>query len=215
MSLLEQLKTAPLVHVQQRRELAELFGFETRNKYEIMNAQGQSIGFCAEQQKGLLGFLFRQFLGHWRSFELHFFDQNRRVEMTATHPFRWFFQALHVKGPTGKDIGSIERRFAIFAKHFDVHDEFGRLKFEMRSGFLSFWTFPFTDARGREVAVLRKRWSGGLKEFFTDADNFQIEFQSPDLSAEERLLILASAIYVDLLYFEAKGNGGGIRFFED
>ena len=67
------------VIVKQKRELAELFGFETRNKYEITNTDGNLLGYCAEQQKGLLGFLFRQFLGHWRSFELHFYDADRKV----------------------------------------------------------------------------------------------------------------------------------------
>ena len=36
--------------ITQRRELAELIGFETRNKYEIKNEQAQVIGFCAEQR---------------------------------------------------------------------------------------------------------------------------------------------------------------------
>ena len=38
--------------VQQSFELWEFFGHETRNKYEILNADQQLIGFAAEQQKG-------------------------------------------------------------------------------------------------------------------------------------------------------------------
>ena len=63
--------------VRQRAELAELLGFETRNKYSIEGEQGQALAFAAEQQKGTLGFLLRQFLGHWRSFEIQFFDPLR------------------------------------------------------------------------------------------------------------------------------------------
>ena len=63
--------------VRQRRELAELFGFETRNKYEIASESGGALAFAAEQQKGIAGFLFRQFLGHWRTFEIKFFSPDR------------------------------------------------------------------------------------------------------------------------------------------
>ncbi len=80
--------------VRQRKELAELFGFETRNKYEILTEGGNLIGYCAEQQKGILGFLFRQFLGHWRSFDLHFCDADRKLFLTSKHPFRFFFKNL-------------------------------------------------------------------------------------------------------------------------
>jgi len=34
-----------------------LFGFETRNKYEILSPEGASVGFAAEQEKGFGGFL--------------------------------------------------------------------------------------------------------------------------------------------------------------
>ncbi len=69
-----ELKNYSKLIIRQRRELFELIGFETRNKYEICDADKNVIGFCAEQNKGILGFLFRQFLGHWRSFEIHFYD---------------------------------------------------------------------------------------------------------------------------------------------
>src|SRR5262245_11336298 len=62
-----ELDAAPGLVVQQRKELVELFGYETRNKYEIRTQSGQQLGFAAEQQKGVLGFLVRQLVGHWRS----------------------------------------------------------------------------------------------------------------------------------------------------
>lgn len=209
MSFLQSMKqpTSKLV-IRQRRELAELVGFETRNKYEINDESGQAIAFCAEQQKGLLGMLVRQFLGHWRTFELHFFAPDRSVVLQAKHPFRWFFQALEITGPLGQPVGRLEQRFGLLTKKFDLHDPSGQVKFTMRSGLLSFWTFPITDYRGSVVATIRKKWSGGLREIFTDADNFQLEFSSPALTMEDRQLILAASVFIDLQYFERKGNGG-------
>ena len=198
-------KTAQVI-IQQRKELAELFGFETRNKYEIYDENKKLIGFCAEQQKGILGFLLRQFLGHWRTFEVHFFDENRKVAMKANHPFRFFFQEFHIFNSAGQKIGWADQRFGIFTKKFDVYNSQDELIFEMRSGFFSFWTFPFTDKRGVERAVIKKRWSGLLKEMFLDADNFAILFNDSTLNQTERELIVALSIFTDLQYFEQKAG---------
>ena len=81
----------------------------------------------------------------------------------------------------------------------------GSVWFSMRSGFFSFWTFPFYSG-GTEQAVIEKKWSGGLTELFTDADNFRVSFLNSSLSEEERALILAAAIFVDLQYFERKAE---------
>lgn len=193
------------IYVRQRRELAELFGFETRNKYEISRSDRSPIGYVAEQSKGLLGFFGRQFLGHWRRFELHFFTPERHAVGKAVHPFRWFFQRLDLYDAQNRLLGSVQQRFAIIRKKFDVLDANGSVLLEMESPFWKIWTFPFRRG-GQEVACLRKKWAGVLSEAFTDKDNFEVAFSDPGLRNTERLLILASAIFVDLIYFEKKAN---------
>lgn len=192
--------------IRQRKELAELFGFETRNKYEICDDNKNIIGFAAEQQKGLWGFLFRQLLGHWRSFDLNIFDANKNTLIICNHPFKFFFQEFHIKNHQNKVLGILDQRFAIFRKKFDVLDENKSLVFRMNSGFFQFWTFPITDLNGHEVAVIKKKWSGFLKEVFLDADNFMVEFKSPKLTQEQRMVILAASVFVDLQYFERKSD---------
>ncbi len=205
MSLSESLCSSQQLIIRQRKELFELFGFETRNKYEICDQSGQVIGYCAEQQKGFFGFLFRQFLGHWRPFVLHFYNNHRQEVFVVKHPFRLFFQRLEVGTPQGEHLGALQQRFAIIRKKFDVQDARGNTVLKVRSGFFQFWTFPFFR-KGRELAVIRKKWSGALKEIFLDADNFSIEFKSPELTPAERTLILASSIFIDLQYFEKKAQ---------
>ena len=39
-----------------------------------------------------------------------------------------------------------------------------------------------------------------------DADNFQIEFADPSLPEDDRALILASGLFIDLQYFERKAE---------
>ena len=189
--------------VHQRKELIELFGFETRNKYEIQDSDGNLVFYCAEMQKGFLGFLFRQALGHWRSFELHFFDSQKQMIWRAIHPFRFFFQRLDVFSRNGA-VGSVEWNWALFRKRYSIIDLKVGHVLKIDSGFLSFWTFPIT-IRGQEVASIQKKWSGILKEAFTDTDNFLIEF-SPSLGESERQLILSAAILIDLNHFEQKAR---------
>ncbi len=203
--LIPQILASRELRIAQRKELAELFGFETRNKYEIRSESNQPIGFCAEQGRGPWGFLWRQLLGHWRSFEIHFYDSNRQLQFVARHPFRWFFQRLDLNSASGHHLGTIRQRFGVLSKRFDIYAPDGRVLFEMRSGLFSFWTFPI-KREGQMVARVSKRWSGILKEVFLDADNFRIEFRDSHLQSDERLLILAAGMFVDLQYFERKAR---------
>lgn len=204
MGFQEDLQASSAFVVRQRKELAELFGFESRNKYEISTQDGRAIAYAAEQQKGFLGFLLRQFLGHWRRFEIHFFSPGRQPLMVARHPFRVFFQRLEVADPQGRPLGALQQRFSILSKRFDVEDAVGNVVMTVRSPIWKIWTFPF-ERDGQTVAAVKKKWSGVLKEMITDADNFLVE-ASPQVPAAHRALLLASAVFIDLQYFEKKAT---------
>ena len=55
------LRNRSKVLIRQIHEIAEWIGFETRNKYEILDEENKLIGFAAEQGKGFLGLIMRQF----------------------------------------------------------------------------------------------------------------------------------------------------------
>lgn len=193
------------IFIRQRHELGEFLGFETRNKYEVTDRNRNIIAYAAEQNKGLIGFLSRQFLGHWRSFEIMLFAPNRQPLFKVSHPFRFFFQRMEVVDHQGRLLGAVQQRFAFLFKRFDILAADGRVLFTMSSAPWKIWTFPF-KRDGREVAVIRKKWSGVLSEMMTDKDNFQVAFGDPAISNDERILMLASAIFVDLQYFEKKAD---------
>ncbi len=204
MSFTQALERQSKFQVVQRRELGEFFGFETRNKYAILGERGEEIAFAAEQQKGFLGFLMRQWLGHWRTFDIFVFDGSRRLALKCRHPFRFFFQRLEIDGADGRLLGVLQQRFSIFSKCFDVLDASGRELLTVRSPLWSPWTFAF-QRDGKQVAVVRKRWSGLFSEALTDADRFGVQFEGP-LSSSEKCLVLAAALFVDLRYFEKKAS---------
>ena len=111
MGLAEEIVKQGSLIVEQRRELAELIGFETRNKYVISTEAGAMVAYAAEQQQGWWSFLVRQYLGHWRTFDIFVFDPNRTQVLVAHHPFRWFFQRLEVSTAEGRPLGALQKRF--------------------------------------------------------------------------------------------------------
>lgn len=191
------------IFVRQMHEIAEWFGFETRNKYEILDENKRHLGFAAEQQKGILGFLFRQYLGHWRRFDVHFFTPDRQLFLVGHHPFRWFFERIELKNPQGQNLGAIQKRFAIFSKRFDIQNERGHVILEVSSPIWKFWTFTFMR-RGQKAAEVKKKWTGLLTEAFTDKDTFMVEYSDPQMNENEKYLVMAAAVFVDLLFFEKK-----------
>ena len=200
--LIDALKNESLVKIFQRKEMAELLGVESRNKYEVQTKDAKSIGFVAEQGKGAMDFVMRNFLGHWRTFELYIFNSDRKQVAKVTNPFRFYFRELNLTNEAGEQIGQIKKKFALVNKKFSLSLPGGE-KYSVSSPFWRIWTFP-VKRDGKKVAEIRKVWSGAVKEIFTDSDNFEIEFIDPSLSLQAKNLLLAAGVYVDLIYFEKK-----------
>jgi len=204
-NLAEEIVKYQALWVQQRYELAELIGFETRNKYAITTEGGAMIAYAAEQQQDMLGFVARQFFGHWRSFDIFVFDPQRNKILIAHHPFRWFFQRLEIRTGEGRPLGALQKVFSLLSKRFDVEDATGKTRMTVSSPLWRLWTFPFRKGE-RQVAIVSKKWSGLLAEGFTDRDRFRVEFEDQRLTAEERQMILAAALFIDLQFFENKAG---------
>lgn len=199
------LEKQKLIQIHQIFEAFELMGFETRNKYKVLDEAGIQIGYAAEKRKGVLDMFFRQILGHWRRFDIYFYTNDRKEYLLAHHPFRFFFQRLNVTKPTGELIGGLQQRFSILYKAFDIENAQGNVIATMRSPIWRIWTFPIVK-NGQEVGKVGKKWSGLLSEIFTDRDQFAVSYQNPGLSLEERQIMLAAAIFIDLQYFEKKAR---------
>ncbi len=198
--LLLRLQSYKNLHVRQVREPFEFLGLETRNKYRILDDQGASILYAAEEASGLGGTLLRQILGHWRSFKVVIFDEGRSPRFHLHFPFRWFFKTLMVTDERGQILGTLEQRFALFRKKFDIIGPQGQELARINSSFFRFWTFEFFH-HDRSLGRIQKKWSGALNELFTDKDNFVVSFR-PGLAPETQVLMLATCIMVDIIYFE-------------
>lgn len=200
------LRSYSVLYVRQIKEMAELFGFETRNKYNVLNESGAQVALAAEESQGFFGAIGRQFFGHWRQYTVKLYNPGLAILLELQHPFRLLFQRLDIIAPDGRKVGAIQERWSLLHKHFDLLDVTGQTILQVRSPLLKFWTFNFVRPDGRDVALVEKKWSGTLKEMFTDADNFRVQYSGREATNDEKLLILAAAIFIDLRYFERKAN---------
>ncbi len=62
--------------------------------------------------------------------------------------------------------------------------------------------------RGAETISARilKKWTGLFAEGFTDKDRFRLEYVDPELTLDERAILVAAALFIDLNYFEKKAS---------
>ena len=211
----QHLKTAQRLHVQQVYEGFEIvLGWETRNKYRILDEAMRPIAFAAEEKTGMGGALMRQFFGHWRSFKMQIFDEKHQQTFEVDFPFRWFFKTLILRDMNGKELGYLQQRWALFRKKFDIHDDSDRVIARINSPFFKIWTF---DVRfgSRKLGTIQKKWGGVLGEFFTDKDNYVVSYADPNLTFEVKSLMLAMTLMVDIVYFENnQGKKSIVQLFD-
>ena len=191
--------------VQQQVEHLEAFtGFETENRYSVLTPDGQPIMHAYEES----GFLGRMLLRNHRPLTLHLIDANGEPVLSGSRGFFWFLSHLHVRDAEDRPIGSLRRRFAVLRRKFTVEDGGGQAIAEIQGPLFRPNTFMVYQ-RGEEIGRITKQWSGLLREGFTDADTFRVEFSSPVREPETSLLILAAAFSIDLDFFESGGPGAG------
>ncbi len=196
--------------VRQRAEPIELFGVEGANAYDVFALDGTRVLYAREREGGLWGTLGRQLGGHTlQAFAIDLCDNAGRTVLTLSHPARWFLQRLEVRSGSGRLIGVFEECFSL-VKKLVVKDGQGCSRFAMSTGFLSPWDFTFKRAAPRtprRVAHIQKHWDGLGRELFTDADTLRVAFEARELDTDERALLLAAALFIDLVWFERDGGG--------
>lgn len=197
------LSQGPQIVIKQKRELAEIFlGFEMRNQYLVFDHGGAPCGTVVERGSGITSFLKRMFLGSHRPFVIDVLDATGKAMLELSRPFFFLFSDITVRVPNGPVLGHAHRRFGLINKKYDLLDANGQMFARIRSSHFKIWTFAIRDAQDQEVARISKKWSGVLKEVFTDSDNFMIEFGNAQWTAQQRAVIFAASISVDFDFFE-------------
>jgi len=193
--------------VRQKKEWGEiLIGFESRNRFEIFDEAGRTAGFAAEEGTGIGQIFLRNFLGRMRAAKVHIYNGGGEDVGRGEKPFRFYFHRMEVFDGQEK-IGAIQRKFSILHRLFTVEDASGQEVLQIKSPFFRIWTFKLL-VDGQEVGRISKKWGGILREAFTDADTFGVEFSHPKLPQTVKKLLLVAVFLVDFVCFEGNSKSG-------
>ncbi len=197
---MNELSVANTLVVSQKKEWGEIVsGFETKNRYVVLNELG-NILYEAREESGSL--LMRWFLRALRPFSIVLSPPNQTPEFLVERPFRFYFHKADVKTGAGKLLGTVELEFSWLHRLFRISDGNGREFCRLHGPLFHPWTFEIRQ-HDREVGKITKKWSGLLKEGFTDTDNFAAVLP-PGISSEQKAILLGAVFLIDFVYFESR-----------
>lgn len=199
---MDQLKNVSGLVVVQRKEWGEILsGFETQNKYAVLDPEGRQLFLAAEEGGSLL---LRWILKASRPFTIAVLSPTGHPVLRVHRPFRFYFHEADVVDAAGRRLGTIQRRFSLVRRIYSVLDAAGHELFELFGPILHPWTFEIRKD-GREVGTITKKWSGLTLEAFTDADKFGVTFPA-EWDATVKAIFLGAVFLVDFVHFENRGN---------
>ena len=188
--------------VSQQKEWGEIVtGFETINRYTVSNTSGRVLYLAAEEAGSML---LRWFLKALRPFTIAVLTQEGQPVLRVVRPFRFYFHRAEVIDSQGQSLGVIERRFSILRRIYSVFDSSGEEVYQLFGPILHPWTFEIKN-NGVEYGKITKKWSGLLKEGFTDADNFGVMFPA-EWDVRLKALFMGGVFLIDFVHFENKGS---------
>jgi uncharacterized protein YxjI len=184
------LLAEPMLVINQKLKLIEL-----KNEFKIFDQHGQQIGAAIQARQSPLAFLARIFsdLDVALPMTLEVRDRSGGVALTLHKP--WFRMACSVTRGDGMELGTIRKRIRLGKARFSLLDPGGRDIGEVRAHNWRAKDFSVLDASGQELARVNKKWAG-LRELFTDADNYVIQL-NPAAPDPMRGLALASVLAID------------------
>ncbi|MEE6500938.1 hypothetical protein FKM82_003997 [Ascaphus truei] len=212
---LEYLTQIDQILIHQQIELLEvLTGFETNNKYELKNSLGQRVYFAAEQNDCCT----RNCCGSARSFAMTIIDNAGREVIRLTRPYRCdsccfpcCLQKLEVEAPPGTVVGYVNQNWHPCLPKFTIQNEKKENIFKISGPCVpcsccSDVNFELKSLDETSVVgKISKQWTGLVKESFTDADNFGVQFPM-DLDVKMKAVVLGACFLIDFMFFEKSGN---------
>ncbi|KAB0356508.1 hypothetical protein FD754_000664, partial [Muntiacus muntjak] len=202
---LEYLTQIDQLLIHQQMELLEvLTGFETRNKYEIKNSLGQRVYFASEDTDCCT----RNCWGPSRPFTMRILDNLGREVMTLERPLRCAccccpccLQEIEIQAPPGVPVGYVTQIWHPCLPKFTVQNERREdvLRISGPCVACSCCADVHFEVKSLDdkyvVGKISKHWTGLVRELFTDADNFGIQFPL-DLDVKMKAVMLGACFLI-------------------
>uniref|UniRef100_A0A8C6XYA1 Phospholipid scramblase n=1 Tax=Naja naja TaxID=35670 RepID=A0A8C6XYA1_NAJNA len=216
---LEYLSQIDQILIHQQIELLEIItGFETANKYEIKNAMGQRVYFAAEENDCCT----LNCCGPSRPFTMKVMDNMGREVINLMRPLRCSsccfpccLQEIEVHAPLGTPAGYVKQTWDPCLPKFVIQNEARQDVLKIVGPCVvcsccSDIDFEVLSLDGNNVGKISKQWTGFVREAFTDADNFGIQFPM-DLDVKIKAVMLGACFLIDFMFFERTGQNGQQR----
>ena len=199
---MERLSAISSLRVSQQKEWGEIItGFETKNKYAVSDEAGRNLYIVAEKHGPRL---VRWLLKALRPFTIDILAENGQVVLQVIRPFRVYFHQARILDSQNRSLGVIERRFSILRRTYSVINSSGEEACTISGPIMQPWTFHIRSD-GIDCGKITKKWSGLLKETFTDADDFNVTFPV-EWNVRLKALVLGAVFLIDFVHFENKGR---------
>lgn len=193
--------------VRQIKEWIEIaVDWETTNRYEVLTYRKERVLLILERGGIFWTKIKRAIFRSHRPLSIDVVSSHGDPVLTMSRPFFFFFSTLKIQDAEGVFIGSVHRRLGLIFKKYDLRDREGRTFASIRSPLWRLWTFPVRGSKAR----VTKRWGGVLREAFTDADTYLVDFGGEDWDLEQRAVFLSAAISIDFDFFENNVGGKGV-----
>ncbi len=197
--------------VSQKKEWMEiLIDWEAKNYYNLLNSNGGHLAVIVERGGNWSTKLKRWILRSHRSLEIDVMNTEKSPLLFFSRNFFFLFSELNVMDDRGQYIGCVRRRFGLLYKKYDLVERDGNIFGRISSPLWQLWRFSVFNNRHQKIGEINKKWQGLLKEAFSDADSFSIDFGDWSWESSQKAIILAAAISIDFDFFENnQGNQGG------
>ncbi|XP_022162476.1 phospholipid scramblase 2-like [Myzus persicae] len=209
---LQYLSTIDELLIKQQVGIIEaLIGFETNNKYVIKNNAGEKVFYAVEDNDCCT----RNCWGSMRPFEMKILDSYKNEVIHLSRPlacqiclFPCCLQRIEVFSPPGCLIGIVEQDWSILKPIFTIRNAANEEVFKMKGPICEYSCCGedieykiLSKDKTAVVGRISKKWSGLLREVFTDADFFGINFPM-DLDVRMKAVLLGACFLIDLMFFE-------------
>ena len=170
---------------------------EITNEYAIFDQNGTQVGAVRQVGQSKARKVLRALtnVDQYLTTKLEVVDSDGTVLLQLTRPAKVFKSKVLVSDGAGKEIGSIVQENMIGKIHFSLQAR-GQTVGSINAENWRAWDFNIKDASGREVARIKKKWEGIVKNVFTTADNYVVNIPAP-LEDPLRSLVVAAALSVD------------------
>ncbi|ELV12507.1 Phospholipid scramblase 2 [Tupaia chinensis] len=183
---LEYLSLIDQILIHQQIELLEvLTGFETNNKYEIKSSLGQKVYFAVEDT----AFCTRSCCGASRPFTLRILDNLGQEVITMERPLRCssccfpcYLQEIEIQAPRGVPIGYVSQTWHPCLPKCTIQKEKREDMLKIAGSCVVYSCCSDVDFEIKSldeetmVGRISRHWTGIVREAFTDANNFRIQW---------------------------------------